>query len=66
MATSEQHQERPEAKGPSHAAEFPSKAVQEALNQYHVCGDGRVVTNPKDCHGANILPTMSVGDLSKT
>lgn len=58
-------QEKPAAPKATEAPEAPNKAVQEALSNYHVCKDGTVVSNPKDCHGNNVLPTISLDSVSK-
>jgi len=57
--------EKPAAPKATEAPEAPNKAVQEALSNYHVCKDGTVVSNPKDCHGNNVLPTLSLDSVSK-
>ncbi|MDP3507574.1 MAG: hypothetical protein Q8T09_06255 [Candidatus Melainabacteria bacterium] len=57
-------QESPAPKAPE-APEAPNKAMQEALSNYHVCKDGSVVTNPRDCQGNNVLPPLSLDNISK-
>jgi hypothetical protein len=58
--------EKPAAPKATEAPEASHKAVQEALSNYHVCKNGSIVTNPKDCHGYNLLPTVSLDQISKT
>jgi hypothetical protein len=60
-----QIQNKPEAPKATDAPAAPSQALQEALNTYSVCKDGTVVSNPKDCLGNNVLPTMSLDNISK-
>jgi hypothetical protein len=43
----------------------PIAPIQEALSIYHVCKDGLVTTNPKDCHTTNLHP-MNIEGLAKT
>lgn len=54
---------QPEAAKPVESAK--EKAVQEALTTYHVCKNGTVVMNPKDCNDNKFLPPMDVSQLSK-
>ncbi|MBP9094692.1 hypothetical protein KBI23_26975 [bacterium] len=60
-----QIQQKPEAPQATDAPAAPNQAMQEALSNYHVCKDGSVVTNPKDCQGNNVLPTLSLDNISK-
>lgn len=39
-----------------------TKAIQEALSIYHVCKDGSVVTNPKDCIQHNNFPNLILSE----
>jgi hypothetical protein len=34
--------------------------VQQALNQYHICKDGTVVTNPADCLKVKGFPELDI------
>ena len=60
-----QIQNKPEAPQATDAPTLPNQAIQEALTTYSVCKDGTVVSNPKDCLGNNVLPTLSLDNISK-
>lgn len=46
--------------GDSHAAEAGSHLSQEAMNDYHVCKDGTVVSKPSDCWKVKHLPDLEI------